>query len=370
MNQIFVTEPDLPPLDELIPYLEDIWRRKILTNGGKHHKDFELSLANHLGVENISLVSNGTLGLVIALKALELNAGSEVITTPYSFVATSHILAWNQLTPVFADIEEDSFNINPKNIEPLINENTKAILAVHCYGNPCNTEQIKKIADRHKLKVIYDAAHAFDVKKSGATILNSGDISVLSFHATKVFNTFEGGAIVCKDRYTKNIIDKLKNFGFVDEVNVSRIGINAKMNEFNAAIGLLQLKNITSLILSRKKIFENYNSYLKNINGIKLIGFTDDIETNYSYYPILIEENFSISRDELYESFKKIGVFTRRYFYPLISNFPMYQNLPTAAQSCLPIANRVAEKILCLPIYPSLTTTDQTSIINHIRNYS
>ena len=359
---IYVTQPNLPPLQELIPFLEEIWTNKILTNGGPFHQRLEKELCEYLGVEHISLFTNGTIALVTALQAL--NIKGEVITTPYSFVATSHSLLWNGIKPVFVDIDPNTLNLDPSKIEKAITPQTTAIMPVHCYGHPCDVEAISKIADKHHLKVIYDAAHAFGVKDAGGSILRHGDLSMLSFHATKVFNTFEGGAIVCPDAQTKLRIDQLKNFGFVDEVTVVAAGINGKMSELNAAIGLLQLKSLDDMIQKRKAIDARYREALAGVKGIYCLGDAGEKVANYSYFPILVGDEYPIDREALYQKLKNHGVYARRYFYPLISDFPMYSHLPSALKENLPIATEVANKVLCLPIYPSLDTSDIERIVS------
>lgn len=352
-NPIFVTQPYLPPLEELIPYLEQIWDSKVLTNGGPFHQQLESALCEYLGVDNISLFSNGTIALVTAMQAL--NITGEVITTPYSFVATAHSLLWNGLTPVFVDIDPVSLNMDPEKIEAAITERTTAILPVHVYGRPCQVDAIQRIADKYGLKVIYDAAHAFGVQCQSESILKHGDISVLSFHATKVFNTFEGGAIVCRDRALKRHIDQLKNFGFVDEVTVVAPGINGKMSELNAAVGLLQLKHLDQAIAQRKIIDAHYRKAFSGVRGIRCLDVNDGASAkNYAYFPIRVESDYPLSRDALYHKLREGNVFARRYFYPLISSFSMYNVMPSASPSNLPVAANVSEKILCLPIYPSL----------------
>jgi len=367
-DKIFVTSPLLPPLEDFIPYLEKMWASRTLTNGGDFHQELEASLARYLGVEYVCLFSNGTLALLIALQALRVTG--EVITTPYSFVATSHTLLWNGLTPIFADIDPVTFNIDPECIEELITPNTTAILPVHCYGIPCNTDKIQEIADIYGLRVIYDAAHAFGVKKNGVSVLNHGDLSVLSFHATKVFNTFEGGAIICHDLKTKQRIDYLKNFGFAGETKVVAPGINAKMSEVSAAFGLLQLKHIDKSLLAREKIYQRYARELPVGAGLSYYEFAKDFEWNYAYFPALIEDEFPFSRDEVYEMLKKENIYARRYFYPLISSFSMYRNLPSASTDALPVANMIANKILCLPIFPDLTEEEQGKIIEVLQRLS
>lgn len=351
-KNIYVTEPFLPPLEEFIPELTQIWNSRHLTNGGPFHKKFETELAQHLGVEHLNLFSNGTLALITALQALRITG--EVITTPYSFVATSHALLWNGLKPVFVDIDPKTRNLDPNRIEEAITPNTSAILAVHCYGIPCDTENIERIADTYGLKVIYDAAHSFGVKQNGRSILLNGDLSILSFHATKVFNTFEGGAIICPDAKTKFRIDFLKNFGFAGEVTIVAPGINGKMNEFSAALGLKQLQHIDAALASRAAVFQRYEKHLKGMSGIKMITIPDDTAWNYAYCPICVTEEYPISRDELYNRLKEENIHPRRYFYPLISEFPMYRALHSARQRNLEQAFNISRQILCLPIYPGL----------------
>lgn len=360
---IYVTQPSLPPLDEFIPYLEKIWNSKILTNGGPFHQQLERELCEYLGVEYISLFTNGTIALVTALQALRISG--EVITTPYSFVATAHSLLWNGIKPIFVDIDPITLNIDPLKIEKAITKNTTAIMPVHCYGQPCNVDAIQKIADLYNLKVIYDAAHAFGVKNDFGSILKNGDLSVLSFHATKVFNTFEGGAIVSPDLKTKKHIDNLKNFGFIDETTVVAPGINGKMSEINAALGLLQLKKIDSALESRKAIGQIYRDGFKEVKGIRCL-IDSGVNTNYSYFPIIVEDGYPLSRDELYECLKANGIYSRRYFYPLISDFPMYRDVLSANIKNLPVANDIAQRVVCLPIYENLTAADQSKIINCI----
>lgn len=351
-NPIYVTKPQLPPLDEFIPYLESIWANKILTNGGPFHQQLEQALCEYLGVEHIALFTNGTLALLTSLQALRVTG--EVITTPYSFVATSHSLLWNGIKPVFVDIDPDTLNLDPKKIEAAITPQTTAIMPVHCYGHPCDVKGIQMIADNYNLKLIYDAAHAFAVQDADGSILRHGDLSVLSFHATKVFNTFEGGAIVCPDAKTKVRIDQLKNFGHVGEVNVVAPGINGKMSEFNAALGLLQLKYIDEALARRKSIDAAYRQRLSSVNGIACLKDAGEKVGNYAYFPILVDADYPISRDALYQRLKDRGIHPRRYFYPLISDFPMYRGLPSAHKDNLPIANAAAQRVLCLPIYPDL----------------
>lgn len=363
-NPIYVTQPMLPPLKEFLPYLEAIWDSKVLTNCGQFHQALELALCQYLGVEFVSLFCNGTIALTTALKHSRISG--EVITTPYSFVATSHSLLWNNIKPIFVDIKSDSLNIDPDKIESAITPDTTAILAVHCYGRACDVEAIQRIADAYNLKVIYDAAHAFGVNDINGSILKHGNLSVLSFHATKVFNTFEGGAIVCHDAKTKQRIDQLKNFGFVDEITVNAPGINGKMSEINAAFGLLQLRYVDAALARRKEIDHEYRNKLNNIEGITCLNENTEFITNYSYFPIIVNEDYPINRDGLYQKLKDQNIYARRYFYPLISEFPMYRCMPSANRENLPIASRAAEQVLCLPIYPALSAKDQQRIVDII----
>jgi dTDP-4-amino-4,6-dideoxygalactose transaminase len=361
---IYVTQPFLPPLEEFTSYLEQIWKNKTLTNGGPFHQQLEKALCQYLGVKYISLFNNGTIALITALQSLKIKG--EVITTPYSFVATAHSLLWNGIQPIFVDIDPKTLNLDPTKIEAAITKKTTAIMPVHCYGHPCDVEAIQEIADRFNLKVIYDAAHAFGVQCDCGSILNHGDLSVLSFHATKVFNTFEGGAIVCSDAKTKYHIDQLKNFGFVDEVTVDVAGINGKMSEFNAAFGLAQLNHIDAALEGRENVDKAYRSILKNVIGIRCLGDAGQKVANYSYFPILVEQDYPLTRDELYQKLKDSGIFTRRYFYPLISQFPMYKNLCSSSSKNLIVALDASEKVLCLPIYPDLENHDIKKIVEVI----
>lgn len=367
-NNVYVTSPLLPPLEEFIPYLEQIWENKFLTNGGQFHQQLEKELAEYLGVEHLCLFSNGTLALLTALQALRITG--EVITTPYSFVATSHSLLWNGLTPVFADIDPVTCNIDPAKIEQLITPATSAILPVHCYGIPCDVDGIQKIADAWGLKVIYDAAHAFGVKKEGQSVLNCGDLSILSFHATKVFNTFEGGAIICPDARMKQRIDYLKNFGFAGETTVVAPGINAKMNEVQAAFGLVQLQHIDGALAARRAIYQRYCELLNDIDGIEVFTAPDNVEWNHSYFPVMVNDAYPLCRDQLYDVLKAENIYSRRYFYPLISSFSMYRHLPSASPQNLPVAEGISQKILCLPIYPDLSEQDQDRVVAMIRQHS
>jgi dTDP-4-amino-4,6-dideoxygalactose transaminase len=364
-KKLYVTQPFLPPLAEFVPYLEEIWNSKVLTNGGPFHHQLENALCQYLGVEYLSLFTNGTIALVTALQALRITG--EVITTPYSFVATSHSLLWNGIKPVFIDIHPDTLNLDPAKIEAAITPQTTALLPVHCYGHPCDVDAIQTIADNYNLKVIYDAAHAFGVHTEKGSVLNYGDLSVLSFHATKVFNTFEGGAIVSPDIKTKQRIDHLKNFGFVDEVTVVAPGINGKMSEFNSALGLLQLKQIDQALARRKELDAVYREKLYGVKGVRCLEDSHEKIPNYAYFPVLIGDGYSMDRDALYQKLKEQGIFARRYFYPLISNFPMYRGLTSAHKDNLPVAADAASKVLCLPIYPDLLPTEQLRVIDVIR---
>jgi dTDP-4-amino-4,6-dideoxygalactose transaminase len=362
-RQIFVTQPYLPPLEEFTQYLGKIWDNKWLTNNGQFHQQLESELCRYLGVKYISLFSNGTLALMTALQVLRITG--EVITTPFSFVATTHSLWWNNIKPVFADIEPETFTLDPKKIEAAITPRTSAILPVHVYGNPCKFDQIQRIADTFGLKIIYDACHCFGERINGSSFLNFGDLSVLSFHATKVFNTFEGGAIICHDEKTKSQIDYLKNFGFADELTVVAPGINAKMNELQSAFGLLQLKYIDSAISLRKEIAYKYREMLGDIRGIRVLHDISGVKHSYPYFPILINsKEYGKSRDEVYDHLKQKGIFARRYFYPLISEFPTYRGLPSASQENLKVASDVSNEVLCLPIFPDLRFDEVQYICN------
>ena len=365
-SPIYVTRPLLPPLEDFIPYLEKIWESKWLTNNGPFHEQLERALCDYLGVKHISLFTNGTLALVTALQSLRITG--EVITTPYSFVATAHSLLWNGIKPVFVDVDPITLNLDPDKIEAAITPQTTAILPVHCYGHPCDVVRIQEIADNYGLKVIYDAAHAFAVQCHGESVLNHGDLSVLSFHATKVFNTFEGGAIVCQDAKTKRHIDHLKNFGFVDEVTVVASGINGKMSEINAAFGMLQLKGIDAALQQRQAIDSRYRAGLEAIEGIHCLGDSGEQVKNFSYFPIMVRQDYPLGRDALYQKLHDNGIHARRYFYPLISDFPMYRGMQSAAHSNLPVAKKAAEQVICLPIYPGLADEQVDFVIGLIAN--
>lgn len=365
-KDIYVTKPFLPPMNEFLPFLEDIWSSRVVSNGGKYHQMLEEELCKRLDAKFISLFCNGTIALMTAIKYLNLKG--EVITTPFSFVATSHALVWNNLKPVFVDTLPDGFNIDPNKIEQAINDNTAAILPVHCYGNICDQEAIDKIAYKHDLKVIYDAAHSFGVnRKNGPSVYDYGDLSVLSFHATKVFNTFEGGAIICKDLESKKRIDRLKNFGFKTEFEIDEFGLNGKMSEFNCALGLAQLKYVDWVILEREKIDALYRVFLSGVDEINLCNYDKEFTKNYSYFPIIIKKTNTFNRDKLYDFLKKNNIYSRKYFYPLIPEFEVY--LKNFQHSIDEVCNskKLAESVLCLPIYPDLSVEDVYEICNCIK---
>lgn len=362
---ITVTSPLLPDLDEFHELLKDIWNRKWLTNNGHYHQELEAAMAEHLKCPYISLFTNGTLPLITALQAMRITG--EVITTPYSFVATTHSLWWNGIKPVFVDVDPLTGNLDPDKIEAAITPHTTAIMPVHVYGTPCDVERIQQIADTHGLKVIYDAAHAFGVEVNGQSILDWGDMSTLSFHATKVYNTVEGGALIVKNAATKKHIDHLKNFGFTGETSVVAPGINSKMDELRAAYGLLTLKMVDEAIAQRQAITQQYREGLATTQGIRMLEELKGVRHNYSYFPIFInEQQYGMSRDELYFKLKEKGILGRRYFYPLISEFETYKNLPSASPSMLPHAHQLAKSVICLPIYAGLETQSVAQIIDII----
>ena len=361
-KQITVTSPLLPDLEEFNSLLKEIWEKKWITNNGSFHQRLEKELAEYLGVPYIILFTNGTLPLITALQALRITG--EVITTPYSFVATTHSLWWNGIKPVFADIDPTTGNLDPHRIEAAITPKTTAIMPVHVYGNPCDTEAIQAIADKYGLKVIYDAAHAFGVKVDGKSILNAGDMSTLSFHATKTYNTIEGGALVCHDEKTKKRIDYLKNFGCAGETEVIAPGINSKMDEIRSAYGLLNLRQVDRAIAERHKVSDIYRNELAGIPGISFFSERPDVTYNYSYFPIFVEaEKYGMTRDELYFKMRNQNVLGRRYFYPLISDFTTYRGLPSAAPSNLPVATRMADQVICLPMHHSLSSEDVKNVL-------
>ena len=385
-HQITVTSPLLPNLEEYNAMLQDIWNRKWITNNGYYHQQLEQALAEYLGVPYISLFTNGTLPLITALQALGITEG-EVITTPYSFVATSHSIWWNKLKPVFVDIEEDTCSMDPTKIEAAITDKTVAIMPVHCYGCPCNVQAIDAIAKKHNLKVIYDAAHAFGVRMNGKSILEYGDLSTLSFHATKVYNTIEGGAMVMHTPEMKYDVDNFKNFGFRGETTVVAPGINSKMDEMRAAYGLLNLKQVDKAIEARKRVASMYVDALKDVKGIRLFPYeitpfinADGLSSfslgedrgearflwNFAYFPILVTEEYDKTRDELYFHMKEQGILGRRYFYPLITDFDPYKDLPSAQKENLPVANKIADQVICLPMHHALTDADIQRVLECI----
>ena len=363
---ITVARPDLPPLEAFLPLLQEIWSSHRLTNGGPFHVRFEQALAEYLNVPQVSLFTNATLALLVAQLALGLRG--EVITTPFSFVATAHSLLWNQLRPVFVDIDPVTLCLDPRRVEEAITERTSAILPVHVYGTPCDTQRLGELATRHDLKLLYDAAHAFGVNDGGGSLLRHGDASVLSFHATKVFNTFEGGAVVCHDPELKRQIDRMKNFGFAGEVSVIATGINAKMNEFQAALGLLQLERFDATLNRRAAVDERYRRSLARVRGLRCVPRAAVARDNHAYFPVLVDDGFALSRDALYEHLKRHGILTRRYFYPLITEFSMYREYAPQGDAALPVAHDVARRILCLPIYAELDLADVDRIVELIGN--
>ena len=365
-NQITVTSPLLPNLEEFNALLQDIWNRRWITNNGYYHQQLEQALAEYLGVPYISLFTNGTLPLITALQALGITEG-EIITTPYSFVATSHSIWWNKLKPVFVDIEEDTCGMDPTKIEEAITDKTVAIMPVHCYGCPCDVEAIDAIAKKHNLKVIYDAAHAFGVRMNGKSILEYGDISTLSFHATKVYNTIEGGAMVMHTPEMKYDVDNLKNFGFRGETTVVAPGINSKMDEMRAAYGLLNLKQVDAAIETRRRVAIAYREALKDVPGIRCFEDMPGVRHNYSYFPIFVDaKEYGKTRDELYFYMKEQGVLGRRYFYPLITAFDPYKDYPSATPENLPVATKIADQVICLPMHHALSEEDVERVLKVI----
>lgn len=366
MEQITVTSPLLPDLGEFTDMLKDIWAKKWITNNGEYHRRLEGALAEYLKVPYVSLFTNGTLPLITALQALRITG--EVITSPYSFVATTHSLWWNGIKPVFVDIDPATGNIDPDKIESAITPKTTAIMPVHVYGKPCDTERIQAIADKYGLKVIYDAAHAFGVEVNGQSILSAGDMSTLSFHATKVYNTIEGGALVMHDAKTKQRIDYLKNFGFAGETEVVAPGINSKMDEVRSAYGLLALRQVDEAIEARHQAAIRYREALRGVDGVTFFDDMPRVRHNYSYFPIFIDaDRFGMTRDELYFKMREANVLGRRYFYPLISEFTTYRGLPSATKENLPVAHRMADTVICLPMHHALTNEDIERVINLIK---
>ncbi|MBR5696101.1 MAG: DegT/DnrJ/EryC1/StrS family aminotransferase [Paludibacteraceae bacterium] len=362
---ITVTSPLLPDLEAFQGMLKEIWESKYITNNGAFHKQLEKELAAYLKVPFVSLFTNGTLPLITALQALRVTG--EVITTPYSFVATTHALWWNGIKPVFVDVDLKTGNIDPDKIEAAITPKTTAIMPVHVYGKPCETKKIQEIADRYGLKVIYDAAHAFGVEVDGESVLNAGDMSTLSFHATKVYNTIEGGAMVMHDEKTKQRIDYLKNFGFAGETTVVGPGINSKMDELRAAYGILNLRQVDDAIAARKRVAVEYRKVLRDVKGITFFDDMPGVKHNYSYFPIFVDEQkYGMSRDELYMKMREAKVYGRRYFYPLISEFSTYRGLESADPKNLPNAHKMADSVICLPMHHALQTEDIERILEQI----
>ena len=357
-NTIYVTRPSMPSKDEYHQMIDELWESKWLTNDGKFHGELERRLADFLGVDNISLFCNGTIALMVALQMLRLNDG-DVITTPFTFPATTHVLYWNRLRPVFCDISPETYNLDPQRVEELITPRTRAIMPVHVYGTPCDVEALQEIADFHGLVLLYDAAHTFGVNYKERALCSYGDASVLSFHATKLFSTGEGGAIVVNEKLQKSRIDYLKNFGIANSETVVGPGINGKMCEFQAAFGLLHLQQVNEEIEKRKLIFDCYKEHLGPIDGLKILDELPDTKRNYAYYPIIVDEEvFAKNRNQIYDELAEHNIFARKYFYPLCSHFPCYRALPSAQPERLPVAERISEQVLCLPIYGSLALED------------
>jgi dTDP-4-amino-4,6-dideoxygalactose transaminase len=365
MRDIYVTRPELPPLEALWPSLEEIWSSRVLTNGGAFHERFERALTRHLGIAHLSLCANATIGLMLALRALGLRG--EVITTPFTFVATVQAIEWAGLTPVFADIDPDTLTLDPRAVERALTADTCAILPVHCYGYACDVEALESLARAHGLKLVYDAAHAFGARLGGRALVSWGDVSVLSFHATKVLNTFEGGAIVASETETKLVIDRLKNFGIVDENRVEGLGLNGKMNEFCAALGLAQLPRVDHAIAQRARIDARYREGLADLPGLRLQTPRPGEQPNHAYFPVRIGPEYGETRDALQARLKAHGIHARRYFSPLVSEIPRESGRSRAAPQSLPVAREAAEQVLCLPIYPSLAQVDQDRIIDLLR---
>ena len=361
---INVTKPFLPPLAEILPSLEAIWESGWLSNGGPFHQALEVELAEYLGVAHVSLFCNATIALITAQQALAVEG--EVITTPYSFVATTHALHWMRNTPVFVDVEPDSLTLDPAKIEAAITERTAAIMPMHCYGNTSNVAAIESIANKHGIPVIYDACHSFGVKDEGGSVFRHGDIAVASFHATKVFNTFEGGLLVSRSAEMKQRIDHLKNFGFVDETTVIEPGMNGKMSEFNAMLGIHQLKHMPEILAAREQRDQLYRQLLQHADGIQCQRPLRQTQRNYAYFPIFVQDNFPLSRDELYWLLQEKGIYGRRYFYPLISEFPMYADMPSSDNQALSVAFKASRQVICLPLYPDLPLQSVEEICGHI----
>ncbi len=366
-NPLFVTRPALPPLAALVPLLQEIWDSCRVTNGGPMQARFERALCAHLGVHEATVVANATLGLALALRHVGADGG-EVITTPFSFVATGHAVLWAGATPVFADIEPRTLGLDPEAVARRITPRTRAIMAVHCYGYPCDVEGLERVAKAHGLPLVYDAAHAFGVRHRGRSVADYGDLSVLSFHATKVFNTFEGGAIVARDPAQKAALDRLVNYGIVDDLNVDTLGINAKASEFNAALGLVQLDYVRGYVAARRAVDARYRELLADCPAIRCLEPAEFEGHNFYNFPVLVEPGYGADRDSLHAHLKAHGVHARRYFHPLISEFAMYRHLPGAEPSQTPVARQMSAQVLCLPIFPGLEVLDQSAIVDLIRS--
>ena len=350
-----------------MPYLEEIWRTKILSNHGPFAAELEAKIGDYLGLENISLFENATLALMVAQKALDVSG--EIITTPYTFAATTHAITWMNNKPVFVDVDPESLTLSPTAVEAAITESTRALMPLHCYGNTCDTDALAEIAEKYHLKIIYDACHSFGVEDSGGSVLRHGDVSVVSFHATKVFNTFEGGMVVCKDSELKRKVDQLKNFGFLDEITIVEPGINGKMSEFNAAVGLAQVAHLDRIIKQRKAIDQAYRAALAAVKGIECMSAMRQKVRNYAYFPVFVRADFTLTRDELYEALKLEGIYARRYFYPIVPNFESYKNTFSDVINGLPVAFTAAQQVLCLPIYPDLKLSDVERICHVITKH-
>ena len=364
---VMVTRPSMPALADYTGLLEGIWQRRWLTNDGQFHRELEAKLSAYLGVEHLSLFCNGATALLVMLQALGIGDG-EVITTPFTFPATTHVLHWNGVRPVFCDVEESTFNLDPRRLDELVGPETRAILAVHVYGNPCDVEALEALGRRHGLPVIYDAAHAFGVRLNGRSILDYGAMSMLSFHATKVFSTIEGGALSCASESMRVRINALKNFGIIDEETIIGPGINGKMNEFQAAFGLLQLRTVDEEIARRRDLALSYRKHLAGIEGLQFLEDRPGVRHNHGYFPVRVAADaFGMSRDDLHRFFKQFNVTARKYFYPLVSHAPCYADLPSAAPARLPVAERVSREVLCLPIYGSLDASAPQMISRIIR---
>jgi dTDP-4-amino-4,6-dideoxygalactose transaminase len=367
-NPILVTKPFLPNIQDYHQKLLELWQSRVLTNNGELSQHLEKQLTEQLGVKNLSLINNGTISLELAIQALELKG--KIITTPYTFIATANSILLKGLEPIFIDIEDNGFNLDPELIDEIKDKDVSAIMPVHVYGLPCDDESIGQRAKGRGLKVIYDAAHAFGIKKKGESILNWGDASTLSFHATKVFHTFEGGAVVSQDISIKNKIDQLKNFGYEAGVDITALGTNGKMNEAQAAMGLALIPYLEEIITKRKHWFNFYIEQLSEIPGIKLMTIPSDLEYNYSYFPILVQSGFSLTRDELFNRFQEENIFPRKYFYPLITDFSLYKNYNIISKHKIPNARKIADSVICLPLYPDLTEDDVSRVCEVIKKSS